>query len=148
MTRICWKKDNETHRGARRPWKSWRLVTAWAVALAIAAIILLAFRNQTESATELRPSEPATYQRYDDGGWPEPGACAPGVSLETNTHPLSQAAGQVPSRGVQPEAICLTSMTVGRVADDTSEFPGYLCPEVDSTGVVSTSGSAGESDFS
>ena len=68
MTRICWRRGHDTHRGSRRTWKKWRIVTAWLVALTIAAIILLALRDQMASADQLYSTEPGAYQRYDDGG--------------------------------------------------------------------------------
>ncbi len=51
-----WLEDNPK-RDERRIRSPWRLVTAWIVALTIAAIILIAFRQGTASADEPYPGE-------------------------------------------------------------------------------------------
>lgn len=69
MRRNC---HDDTDRGARRPWKKWRLITAWLVALTIAAIILLAFRQESVDSDTVPYESPGVFQRYDDGGAPNP----------------------------------------------------------------------------
>lgn len=48
----CWKRGRSPVDGVRGRWSAWRLLTAWIVALSIAAAILLVFGQSMASADE------------------------------------------------------------------------------------------------
>ena len=53
----CRKRDRNTVDRVRGRWSAWRLFTAWIVALAVAAVILLAFGQSMASAGEPPPDK-------------------------------------------------------------------------------------------
>ena len=64
--RIFKRRLDENHPTETRNWSAWRLFIAWAIALAVAAAILLAFRQPMANADPLPEQQSGHCQQLDE----------------------------------------------------------------------------------
>ena len=145
-------RREKNQRDSRTPkkWSTWRLFTAWIVALTVAAAILLAFRHEMARADEPPFQDDAYYLQHDKGSMPQQRYCRgdelsrldQSPAADTFGYPGSaQETASEPTGRCGTTAVWSTTVTMGRITDNTNTFLGYAA-----TG-PSYFGSVGDTDF-
>ena len=129
------KREPTQDGGTPRKWSNWRLLTAWLVALTVAAIILITFRPSMARADEGAASEPGAHAVRYIAGTTEQAACSPSGSdlydgLEfTAISPLDSNRTRegkfATSRGCDMTSVWSTTLAVGQLDGDTDTYLGY-----------------------
>ena len=65
------REKNRRDSRTPRKWSTWRLFTAWIIALTVAAAILLAFRHEMARADEPPFQDHAYYLQHDKSSMPQ-----------------------------------------------------------------------------
>ena len=132
---------NQTPRpngGPQRNWRLWRLVIAWAIALTLAVIILMVFRQQMVSADGGDASEAGTYSTSLATEIPGVATCAPrGPTLYDGlntgavrpTGPDNEGeAESIVSKGCGTSRVWVATLTVGGASDSNVSYLGFAPP--------------------
>ena len=132
------KRNSDPGRQGPRRWSAWRILTAWIVALTVAAAILIAFRQEMAMANAPPPVENGIYQVNSNHGQMELSECSSGGQIffkGTEIAELSppdsryprEAASEI-SKGCGLKRVWTATMTVGVASDSTITYKGYAPP--------------------
>ena len=137
---MFFRKKQYSDPGSRgqRKWSAWRILTAWIVALTVAAVILIAFRHEMAMANEPPPVVDGIYRVSSNHGQVELSECSTGgqISFErTEIAVLSPPDSLYPrevaseiSKGCGLKRVWTAAMTVGVASSSTITYKGYAPP--------------------
>ena len=129
------KQANERDDAPRKIPRHWRLLIAWAIALTLAAIILMVFRQPMVSAdtggatgaanSRASPGPEVAGVATCEPGWP---ALFDSISMEAlgqTGSGVREGADSIAPKGCGPSWVWSATMTVGEASDSSTSYLGY-----------------------
>ena len=123
------KQGAEPNNSSRKSWRLWRLLIAWAIAIAVAAVILMVFRQPMVSADESGTEKNVATSAAEITGV---ATCAPrgpdlydGLNVESSRQieqEKEQGADSTISKGCETSRVWVATMTVGGASDASTSY--------------------------